>query len=258
MRFPVLVTIAFFLFSGCALPPREELQSAREHVARAYAAGAHHLSTEEYLEASRALHKGEELVLQRKYARAKDILPLAEERARVALALSLEKRAAQAQSESPKGEEIKPSPPVIKPQPQAKPPPPLPKPGAAPPSSPKKEQPKPGPKAAPAPPPAKKNQPEPESQPAPAAPKHHAVEEGETLWSIAARKDIYSDALLWPLLYQANRDQIKDPQQIYPGQALIIPREITSKEKEDAREKARTSEIFPIDMILKKHDMKED
>jgi hypothetical protein len=52
--------------------------------------------------------------------------------------------------------------------------------------------------------------------------------------------------LLWPLLYQANRDQIKDPRQIFPGQTLSIRRDMTEQELEEARQKARESDIFPV------------
>jgi nucleoid-associated protein YgaU len=50
----------------------------------------------------------------------------------------------------------------------------------------------------------------------------------------------------WPLLYQANRDQIKDPRQIFPGQSLSIRRDMTETELEDARQRARESDIFPV------------
>ncbi|MDH3999154.1 MAG: hypothetical protein OET90_09995, partial [Desulfuromonadales bacterium] len=43
---------------------------------------------------------------------------------------------------------------------------------------------------------------------APALAAHYQVGEGETLWTISAQATVYHDALLWPLLYQANRDQI--------------------------------------------------
>ncbi|MBE0597892.1 MAG: LysM peptidoglycan-binding domain-containing protein, partial [Desulfuromonadales bacterium] len=71
----------------------------------------------------------------------------------------------------------------------------------------------------------------------------------ETLWAISARREVYGDPLLWPLLYQANRDQIKDPRQIYPGQVLSIPRDTSSREREEAREKARRSDIFPVETL---------
>jgi nucleoid-associated protein YgaU len=31
------------------------------------------------------------------------------------------------------------------------------------------------------------------------------------------------DGTLWPALYRANRDRIKDPARIYPGQRLAVP-----------------------------------
>lgn len=52
----------------------------------------------------------------------------------------------------------------------------------------------------------------------------HTVKRGETLPQIAAQPDVYGDALMWPLIYRANRDQIRDPKRIWPGQVLRIPR----------------------------------
>jgi nucleoid-associated protein YgaU len=72
----------------------------------------------------------------------------------------------------------------------------------------------------------------------------YTVSEGELLWSIAKRADVYGDPLLWPLLYQANRDQIKDPRKIYAGQTLTIPRNISDEEREKARNLAKKSAIF--------------
>ena len=72
----------------------------------------------------------------------------------------------------------------------------------------------------------------------------YTVTEGENLFAIASRRKVYGDALLWPLIYKANRDQIKDPQQIYPGQRLTIPREVSEEEMEQARNTARESTIF--------------
>lgn len=91
----------------------------------------------------------------------------------------------------------------------------------------------------------------PPSPPSPPPLTQYPVNEGETLWSIAARKDVYADPLLWPIIYKANRDQIKDPRRIYTGQTLSIPRSISPSELEDAREKARQSEIFPVELLLR-------
>ena len=85
----------------------------------------------------------------------------------------------------------------------------------------------------------------------PALPSHYTVTDGETLWIIAALKEIYQDALLWPLLYRANRDQIKDPRQVYGGQTLTIPRNQSEAEIAEARASARKSGIFPLDLLLK-------
>jgi len=74
----------------------------------------------------------------------------------------------------------------------------------------------------------------------------YSVGEGETLWTISAQPQVYGDGLLWPLLYQANRDQIKDPRQIFPGQVLSIRRDMSDKDIEDARQRARESDIFPV------------
>ncbi len=82
-----------------------------------------------------------------------------------------------------------------------------------------------------------------ESQPE-TKPTSYTVTNGENLFVIASRKRVYGDPLLWPLIYKANRDQIKDPQQIYPGQRLSIPRDVSDLEMEQARNTARESTIF--------------
>jgi nucleoid-associated protein YgaU len=47
------------------------------------------------------------------------------------------------------------------------------------------------------------------------------VAPGDTLWSIAAAA--LGDGTLWAAVYRANRDRIKDPARIYPGQQLLVP-----------------------------------
>jgi nucleoid-associated protein YgaU len=49
----------------------------------------------------------------------------------------------------------------------------------------------------------------------------HAVAPGDTLAAIARR--LYGDAALWPRVFEANRDQIADPNLIFPGQVLRVP-----------------------------------
>jgi uncharacterized coiled-coil DUF342 family protein len=59
----------------------------------------------------------------------------------------------------------------------------------------------------------------------------------DCLWNISKKRDIYNNAWMWPKIWQGNRDQIKDPDVIHPGQKLKIPAEgpMTSEEKAAAR-----------------------
>lgn len=71
----------------------------------------------------------------------------------------------------------------------------------------------------------------------------HTVKRGETLPSIAALPEVYDDPCLWPLLYRANRDQIKDPKRIWPGQVLRIPRNVSREEISEARRYSREKPV---------------
>jgi nucleoid-associated protein YgaU len=51
----------------------------------------------------------------------------------------------------------------------------------------------------------------------------HVVVEGECLWMIAGMEYGHPYYYKWPLIYNANRDLIKDPDLIYPGWSLKIP-----------------------------------
>jgi len=74
-------------------------------------------------------------------------------------------------------------------------------------------------------------------------PPYHTVIRGETLPQIAARADVYNEQMLWPLIYRANRDQIRNPAHIWPGQILRIPRNLSREEIAEAR---RYSQEKPI------------
>jgi len=49
----------------------------------------------------------------------------------------------------------------------------------------------------------------------------YVVVKGDSLSAIAKRE--YGDAKEWRRIYEANRDIIKDPDLIYPGQTLRLP-----------------------------------
>jgi nucleoid-associated protein YgaU len=56
-------------------------------------------------------------------------------------------------------------------------------------------------------------------------PKVHVVEDGEFLQKISGYERIYADAAKWPRIYFANKDKIQDPNLIFPGWELTIPRD---------------------------------
>ncbi len=58
----------------------------------------------------------------------------------------------------------------------------------------------------------------------------YTVVKGDCLWNIAKKPSIYSNAFAWPNIYKANRDQIKNPNLIYPKQNFKIPK-LTEEEK---------------------------
>jgi nucleoid-associated protein YgaU len=49
----------------------------------------------------------------------------------------------------------------------------------------------------------------------------YTVQRGDTLSKIA--KAHYGDAMKYPVIFEANRPMLTDPDKIYPGQALRIP-----------------------------------
>ena len=51
--------------------------------------------------------------------------------------------------------------------------------------------------------------------------KIYAVVSGDSLSKIAKRE--YGDAKLWTRIFDANKDILKDPNKIFPGQKLKIP-----------------------------------
>ena len=73
----------------------------------------------------------------------------------------------------------------------------------------------------------------------------------DCLWNISKKADIYGNAWMWPRIWQGNRDQIKDPDVIQPGQKLTIPKgtDMSAEDKAAARKyysrKAAAAEPAP-------------
>lgn len=58
-------------------------------------------------------------------------------------------------------------------------------------------------------------------------PTRYEVVRGDSLWKIAGYEKIYGDPYKWTVIYKANKEQIKDPNIIYPYQILDIPRQMS-------------------------------
>lgn len=54
----------------------------------------------------------------------------------------------------------------------------------------------------------------------------YEVEKGDYLWKIAGKNDVYGDSYAWVRLYNANKDQIKDPNLIFPKQVFTVARTV--------------------------------
>ena len=48
------------------------------------------------------------------------------------------------------------------------------------------------------------------------------IQPGDTLWQIAT--DTYGEGVLYVRIFKANRDRIRDPDLIYPGQVFALPK----------------------------------
>lgn len=219
------------VLTGCVKPPKFELDTTEQVIEQARALDAKEYAPTEFQAAGDALLDGRSLMKQGKYKAARSTLTLALEHARRAVIVTQELRAKEAADRLAKrqaaAEEIR---------------------QAAEKARIEEEQ------AQRAVLEAERAKRQAENKKKEEAPKpepvtlvqNYKVGDGETLWTIAAQPSVYGDGLLWPLLYQANRDQIKDPRQIFPGQSLSIRRDLTPEEIEEARQKARASDIFPV------------
>lgn len=50
---------------------------------------------------------------------------------------------------------------------------------------------------------------------------YYVVKKGDSLSKIA--EEVYGDKMLYPKIFEANRDTLSDPNKIKPGQKLLIP-----------------------------------
>jgi len=229
--FPIVILL--FLLSGCAKPPAKSLEDTRGIVAHAYAAGAVQYAPGEYQLAKSALQAAEDQVENKEYQRASRTLELARRYSVEALKLTISRKKQLAAEQRKVAEEKR----LVE-------------------SAKQHESER---QAA-----LEKQQLEKQKMAKARLPKltpavvkkvpavvvkpklvdKVEVQAGENLAIIAAQVQVYQDALLWPLIYKANRDQIKNPKEIFAGQILMIPRDKTKGEIEVARQEARGLNLF--------------
>jgi len=228
----LLLVISVIILSACVKPPVVELENAKDVVSQAYAAGAAQYASGEYQLATSALQAAELQVENHKYRKASRTLALAQRYADEALQIATEKQkqlaAERAKIAEKRLADLKKQQ-EIKRQKERK----------------KQQQLKKHLAA------EKKNKALTPVKKAPVAEKPELVDEvavrsGENLADIAARKEVYGDPFLWPLIYKANRDQIKDPTKIFSGQILKIPRDKSRDDADTARREAHELPLFDL------------
>jgi nucleoid-associated protein YgaU len=213
------------LLCACAKPPHQELDAAVYMLKRAQILQAAEFAPTEYQAAHTALADARRSMEKTDYRVARGSLEFSLQHSRRAIKLTEEGKARQAAEEARRAAAEKAHQAELKAQQE---------------KAEKAEK----PKATQSKNAVVKKAPKPKPKIVPVA--NYDVGEGETLWTISALPQVYNEGMLWPLLYQANRDQIKDPRQIFPGQTLSVRRDMTEKELEEARQKARESDIFPV------------
>jgi len=217
-RWLIIFTI-LLLLTACAKPPQQELDAAEYLVARAYAFQAPVYAAEEYQTAFAALEDGHRLIAEHNYPAAQTSLTFARQHALRAYAMTdmaKAREAAEAEARRLAEEEAR-----RLAEAEAR-------------------------RLAEAE--ARRKSAEAEARKVTEVRTftNYRVGNGDTLASIAALAGVYGDPLLWPLLYQGNRDQIKDPTQIDIGQVLTIPRGLMASDLELARQKAREAGLFGL------------
>ncbi len=70
------------------------------------------------------------------------------------------------------------------------------------------------------------------------------VVKGDYLWKIAKKDQFYGNGFAWPIIYNANRDQIKNPDLIYPNQSFQVP-PLTDQEQQKYEKMRRNYKPAP-------------
>ncbi len=77
----------------------------------------------------------------------------------------------------------------------------------------------------------------------------YTVEQGDSLWKISGKDEVYGNPYQWPLIYKKNQDQIKDADLIYPGQEFSVDKAPSASDVDAAINHAKTRGAWSIGTV---------
>jgi nucleoid-associated protein YgaU len=77
----------------------------------------------------------------------------------------------------------------------------------------------------------------------------YIVTAGDSLWSIAGQGQTYGNPYAWPLIYKANKAQIKDADLIFAGQNFAIDTAISGVDMDAAVQHAKTRGAWSVGAV---------
>lgn len=77
----------------------------------------------------------------------------------------------------------------------------------------------------------------------------YTVAQGDSLWSIAGKGQTYGNPYAWPLIYKANKAQIKDADLIFAGQSFSIDTAISGVDMDAAVQHAKTRGAWSVGAV---------
>jgi nucleoid-associated protein YgaU len=78
---------------------------------------------------------------------------------------------------------------------------------------------------------------------------NYIVTAGDSLWSIAGKGQTYGNPYAWPLIYKANKAQIKDADLIFAGQNFAIDTAISGVDMDAAVQHAKTRGAWSVGAV---------
>lgn len=77
----------------------------------------------------------------------------------------------------------------------------------------------------------------------------YTVAQGDSLWSIAGKGQTYGNPYAWPLIYKANKAQIKDADLIFAGQNFAINTAVSGVDMDAAVQHAKTRGAWSVGSV---------